>query len=420
MIKTEMIVIGSEFVSGIAAEERSSLLARELSRRGCVVRWKSAVGDTQADIEKALLQAAGRASVIVMFGGLGTIQDSITRKALRRATGVRFVLHEKVLKSLEESPDDLNRPRPANRSGYALLPIHAEIFPNPSGPVPGFGLRWGGSHLIGLPGNADPIERILKESVDPYLSKQFKERSAPLQAVIRTTGLAESQVHPHLNDLTGVRNPVTLGLIPGWAGLDLCFQMAGRPSAESRERLASLLDQIRKRLGEAVYAEGNEDLESVVGRMLAASGLKLAVAESCTGGLIGHRLTDVPGSSAYLDRSVVCYSNRSKIELLGISPELLERHGAVSEPVAAALAEAVRSRSDADLGLAVSGIAGPGGGTPEKPVGLVFFALADRDGVRTSRERFRGERKTVKLEASQKALDLLRRHLIIRKGEKGF
>lgn len=238
--------------------------------------------------------------------------------------------------------------------------------------------------------------------------------------IFRTTGLSESEINERLKDLfhpppeadKAGPGPIALGLVARLTGVDLHFRGMGRTESEILRVLSPWMEKVRERLGEAIYGVDDETLEAVVGRLLVERGLRLAVAESCTGGLIGHRLTNVPGSSAYLDFVSVCYSNSSKTEVLGVPLRLLSEHGAVSAPVAAAMALGVRERSRTDLGLAVTGIAGPTGATPDKPVGLVFFALSSVYGIQTHFAQFRGDREAIKEQAAQSALDLLRRYLL--------
>jgi nicotinamide-nucleotide amidase len=230
--------------------------------------------------------------------------------------------------------------------------------------------------------------------------------------VIRTFGLTEAKVDEAIKDLVEPLTGQKLGLVAGHAGVDLCILTRAGLAEKPGSLTENLGETLRKRLGEAIYSEEGKDMEEVVGQALKEKGLQLAVAESCTGGLIGHRLTNIPGSSAYLERAVVCYSDLSKIELLQVPAELIAKYGAVSSQVAIALAEGVRRMAKTDLGLGVTGIAGPGGATPTKSAGLVYIALAHQGGTLQESLQFSGDRMGLKLSFSQAGLDLIRRHLL--------
>ncbi len=411
MIKAEIIAVGTELLTGYVVERNSLVLARELTRLGCVVQWKSIVGDVQKDIETSLQQAASRATVIVTTGGLGISDDDTTRRAVSRVVGRRLILNEKVLEELEGRLTQ-GQPFPKNFSRQALFPVRAHVLPNPAGMTPGFALHWNERYLLCLPGIPQEMQQMYTQAGRPYLSERLKRQPVIRMPILHTTGLAESDIKERLKDLFRNQRQATIRLVTQWTGVDIYFKGAGRSELEVLKTLKPLMDKIRERLNGAIYGKDDETLEAVVGRLLKAQRLKLAMAESCTGGLIGHRITNVPGSSVYLDRVEVCYSNLSKTQILGVPQRLLKEHGAVSIPVAAAMAQGIRERSRMDLGLAVTGIAGPTGATFNKPVGFVVFAVATKDGVETTSAQFDGDREAIKKQASQKALDLLRQHLL--------
>ena len=256
------------------------------------------------------------------------------------------------------------------------------------------------------------MKEILREAVIPFLSDRFKRLSANPGRILRSTGLTESELRGRLADLLSFEGTVDIRVQSVREGVDIHLEARGWPEGERPDALEAVSGKIRDRLGDSVYGQDDESLESVVGRLLVEGGSTLSVAESCTGGLIGNRLTDVPGSSAFLDHVSVCYSNRSKVEMLGVPADVIRDSGAVSEATAAALAKGVRQISRTSFGLSVTGIAGPSGGSREKPVGLVYFGLAGAGDVQTDSSRFQGDRKAIKFQASQKALDMLRRHLM--------
>jgi nicotinamide-nucleotide amidase len=298
----------------------------------------------------------------------------------------------------------------------ALIPSGAMVVLNPVGSAPGFWLSWRGALVVSLPGVPAEMAAMIRESVVPLLQSHLRDRGAsptPIRRrVFHTWGLPEADIDEKLQGLVSKHAPVDLGLLASPMGVlvSLTTKPDGRVSDETFAELSAL---VREHLNEWIVAEGADSMEAVVGRLLVEGKHTLALAESCTGGLIGHRLTQVPGSSAYVDRGVISYSNTAKIELLGVPEDLIERHGAVSAEVAAAMAKGVRERSGVSIGLSVTGIAGPGGATATKPVGLVYVGLHAVNGDALTREhRFHGDRSVIKQRSSQGALDLLRRYLL--------
>jgi nicotinamide-nucleotide amidase len=301
-----------------------------------------------------------------------------------------------------------------------MIPSSATVLKNPVGSAPGFCLARKKALIISLPGVPREMEAMMRQEVVPLLLAASASAGLSLGApivrqVFHTFGLPEADVDAKLNGLVSKGLPVDLGLLASPMGVLVSLTTKGNQSApeKNRDLLQKLADDVRSRLGEWLFAEGRDTMEEVVGRELAKRGLLLAVAESCTGGLIGHRLTQVAGSSAYVDRGAVCYSNRAKTEMLGVPADLIARRGAVSQEVAAAMACGIRERANVSVGLSVTGIAGPGGGTEAKPVGLVYIGLDGGIGQPITQEfRFHGDRNVIKQRSSQAALDLLRRWLL--------
>jgi nicotinamide-nucleotide amidase len=412
MIETEIISIGSEFLDGSVADENGPRVAKTLSRRGFHIKRRTVVGDDQQDLEAALRLAISRASLVITTGGLGGAADDFTRKAVSRAAGRRLILSETVLRHIEGEPDGKGTGTESVRDRKALIPARARILFGAKGAGFGFAVHVQNAYVVCLPGHPARLKAILATAVIPYLSDRFKRRAVAGIRSLRTTGLAESELRERLADLLSFKGSVAIRILSAGEGADIRLEAQGWSETERTGALDAVSDKIRERLGESVYGTDDETLESVVCRLLTGRAWTLAVAESCTGGLIGHRLTNVPGSSAFLDRAAVCYSNRSKVEALGVPESVLTDNGAVSAPTAAEMAAGVRRAAGTDVGLSVTGIAGPTGGTREKPVGLVYFGLSTPEGVRTDSSRFRGDREAVKAQASQRALDLLRRYLL--------
>lgn len=412
ILKAEIVATGSELLWDGRTEANSVYLADRLIELGFEPIHKSVVGDEERWMTEVIRQAAARAPVVVITGGLGPTEDDLTKKVVSRIAGRRLILQEKLLEPLRKRFAERGVAMPAQIARQALMPARSTAIPNPAGSAPGLILHWENSYLICLPGVPREMRSMYEATVRPFLEQRFPSRPWNEMHTFRTYGQMESAVNERLADLMIGHRQVRFGLTANPTGVDVRIVGTGRNKEEVRILLEGLLQKVEERLGDILYARGRDELEAVVGRLLREQRRKLAVAESCTGGLIGHRLTQVPGSSDYLDRVVVCYSNHAKTEILGVPSDVIEANGAVSAPVAAAMARGVRRRAGTEFGLAVTGIAGPGGGSPEKPVGLVFFGLDDGHEVRTTFTRFSGDRTAIKLRASQHALDLLRRALL--------
>lgn len=412
----ETIAIGSELLVGGRTDSNSLLISELLGELGIEVRFKSVVGDSRADIVKVLKSAAGRAGVIVMTGGLGPTVDDCTRQAVSALTGKRLARRREAYDGLKARLAQWGRTPNKGQLRQALVPSGASVLANPVGSAPGFWMKWRGTILIALPGVPSEMDAMMKGGVIPLLLNEVNSRVRSgsrriVRLVFHTWGLPEADVDMKLTGLMPKQVPVDLGLLASPMGV--LVSLTTRPRAVVEDKLMTrLANDVRLRLGEWIFSEGRETMEEVVGRLLIEQNRTIALAESCTGGLIGHRITQVPGSSAYFDRGVICYSNKAKSDLLGVPPAVIDKHGAVSAEVAAAMAKGVREQSAVSVGLSVTGIAGPSGATATKPVGLVYIGLdADNGDCITKEHRFHGDRSVIKQRASQAALDLLRRWL---------
>jgi nicotinamide-nucleotide amidase len=425
----EIIAVGSELLLGGCVDSNSVFLSEKLAAVGVEVRFKAIVGDATSDIVAAIRTAAGRSDVVLLTGGLGSTRDDCTRHAVARVTGRPLRQHPAALEGMRKQLASWGRVPTSAQLRQALIPAGAEVLANPAGSAPGFCLSWRRSFLAALPGVPDEAEQMFAREVAPRLARLDGLGSERIEIrLLHTFGLSETEIDQKLSGKPFSRmlragGALRLGLLASSLGVSvelMAFDISN--TAQGRKRLAALgrLEQlVRRRLGRSIYATGHDTMEQVVGRHLKERGLTLAVAESCTGGLIGHRLTEISGSSSYVERIIVSYSNRAKVELLGVPDRMLRTHGAVSEEVAAAMATGARARSGADIGLSVTGVAGPDGGTPTKPVGLVYVGL-DTGSSASARSkghpqvrqfRFYGNRQAIKLRSSQAALDLLRQWL---------
>ncbi|HUJ79931.1 MAG TPA: CinA family nicotinamide mononucleotide deamidase-related protein [Nitrospiria bacterium] len=415
----ELIAVGSELILGYVAERNCAFLARELTRLGLAVRYATTVGDDEQAMAETLERAIARSGIVIMTGGLGATEDDLTRKVLAKVTRRRLILNEELRDRIHARYRERGAPIPAGAERQALVLSRAHLIDNALGTAPG--IQVSGPHfwLAALPGVPHEMEAMFHAVVSGLLQVRFGLRPLSRLRVVRCGGITESAVNERLRPLFP-EWPGSIGMIARPGGVDVWLLSGGRRGSlaiRSRrptelDELAALEREVRLRLGEAVFGVDEESLELVTGRLLHERGVTLAVAESCTGGLVTHLLTNVPGSSEYVDRSVICYSNRSKSDLVGVAPPLIEEYGAVSAQVAWAMADGARRTSGCSLGLAVTGIAGPTGGSVKKPVGLVHLAVSDQSTVTTQFHHFHGDRTALKQAFALAALDLLRRHLL--------
>ncbi|MGE3979292.1 MAG: competence/damage-inducible protein A [Nitrospira sp.] len=415
----ETIAIGSELLMGGRSDSNSLFVAEALAAIGIEVRFKTIVGDDQSDIAEALAIACRRAGVVIMTGGLGPTVDDCTREAVASVTGFRLARRKEAFESMKARLAQWGRIPNRGQLRQALIPSGATVLPNPVGSAPGFALTWRNARVIALPGVPSEMQAMMQQSVIPCLSDRLdrskQARPHPITRVIfQTWGLPEADVDAKLHGLISKRTAIDLGLLASPTGVLVSLTTRAHRSIKEAV-LLSLVEGVRTRLCDWIYAEGQGTLEEVVGRLLRQQKLTVAVAESCTGGLIGYRLTQVPGSSAYVDRGALCYSNQAKTDMLGVPARLIEQYGAVSREVAEAMAKGMRDHAGVSVALSVTGIAGPGGATETKPVGLVYIGLdGGGDDVMAREFRFHGDRSVIRQRAAQAALDMLRRWLIAR------
>jgi nicotinamide-nucleotide amidase len=409
-MQIEIVTIGNEVLSGRTVDTNFAWLARALERASVQVAWHTTVGDTAEKIGEALKRALERADGVVMTGGLGPTPDDITRRAIATVLSRPLQLDEAVLEHVRERAKRSGRKLPASIESMALLPRGAEAWLNPVGSAPGILVLQGEKPVILLPGVPHEMEALATERVVPYLRQRTGRTVETF--TLRTFGAFESQLH----ELIGARpqrwSGASLAYLPSYFGVDLRVTVAGTSEPQVKEAAERACAELRELVGGVVYAEGERTMEDVVGELLVARGWRIATAESCTAGLLSKRLTDVPGSSRYFDRGFVAYSNDAKVELLGVSEIDLAAHGAVSAPVAEQMAHGARHRAGVDLGVAITGVAGPDGGSAENPVGTVFVALSSSEGGAVRRYQFAGTRATIRERSVQVALDLARRTLL--------
>lgn len=409
---TEIITVGHELITGLQVDTNGAYLAEQLWARGIPVRRIVSVGDDEAALAAALLESLSRVRLLLITGGLGPTADDITTAVVARALGRELVCDRDALDHLGSLLASYGLPLTETQKKQAHFPLGAEVLPNPRGTAPGFLLREGPGMLIVLPGVPEEVKAISEKTVFPLLEKEMKDRVCYQSCTLKVFGLAEATVAERMGELAEPGNGTRISFLPRFPEVHVRITTCGATLAEAEERLRGWETDIVARLSPHVFGKDRETMEEVVGSLLRCRGATLAVAESCTGGLIGHRLTNVPGSSEYLERVVVAYSNRTKVEVLGVPEEVIRLYGAVSEPTAQAMAEGVRKTAGTTLGLSTTGIAGPAGGSPEKPVGTVFVCLTDGSEVWTKEYHFPGERDRVKGMTAAVALNQVRRYLL--------
>jgi nicotinamide-nucleotide amidase len=411
-LRVELITIGNELTSGEVVDTNAAFMAEVLSEAGLEVVFITTTGDEAQHIEDSLLRAQERAEVIIVSGGLGPTQDDITANSAAKALKLQLVLNRRVLDDLKIRFAERGMEMPLSNEKQAFFPQQAEILPNPMGTACGFVIRRPGKVFIFLPGVPRELKYLMREQVIPFLEKERKEKIWVRSRTLKAFGFTESAIADLLKDVNPREFSATLAYLPRYPENHVKIIVRGRVAEEAEENLRKLAGIIRERLRGRVIAVDRETLEEIVGQLLRAGGATLAVAESCTGGLVAHRLTQIPGSSDYFDRSVVVYSNAAKVQMLGVPEALIESAGAVSAEVAEMMAEGVRRVSNATLGLAITGIAGPTGGSEEKPVGTVFIALASPKGTVSKRYQFMGDRNQIQTLSAHTAIDWVRRYFL--------
>jgi nicotinamide-nucleotide amidase len=379
----EIVAIGSELVSGQSLDTNSQWLSRSLGALGVSVHFHTSIGDDLAENIAALRIASERADLVITSGGLGPTQDDLTREALAALAGVPLVENAESLAAIAAMFARRNRPMADRNRVQALLPEGAEPLANACGTAPGIWMKLGRARVACLPGVPNELRVMFDEQVVPRLRELGAGGRTILHRKINLFGRGESDIEAQAFDLTARGRRPEVGITVSEATISFRIIGEGATEAEALAQIEPTAATIYERFGPLIVGEGTDDVVDALVRELRTAGASIALAESCTGGLIAHWLTEIPGVSEFFPGGVVSYSNRAKIDLLGVPAELIAQHGAVSAEVAEAMARGARERFHADLGLSVTGIAGPGGGTPEKPVGLVYLGLATRDSVDT-------------------------------------
>ena len=411
MLTAEIIAIGSELLTPEKTDTNSLWLTGRLNEIGIEVKLKTIVGDDAARLEEAIADAVKRSDVIITTGGLGPTEDDITRQCSAKAIGGGLVYHDELEAHLRERFKRWGREMPEINKRQAFVIDGAEVLPNPNGSAVGMLAKIDEKFLAVLPG--PPREN--QPMFDNYVFGKLKEKAGNVtvkKRILRVTGYGESAVDELIAPIYTAYRDLDTSIL--FTKSEIEVHLAAR--ADSEEKADAVVDEVTQKildvLGDAVFSTNGDTMEQVIGSLLMKSGKTISTAESCTGGLISRRLTEVPGSSKYFLEGVVSYSNESKIRLLSVPGEMIELHGAVSSETAEAMARGMRELASSDIAVSVTGIAGPDGGTPEKPVGTVFIGYSDEEGEKSIKLLFPGDRYLIRWRTSQAALDYVRRRLL--------
>jgi nicotinamide-nucleotide amidase len=408
---SEILTIGDELLIGQIINTNQAYIAERLNLISIQVLRMTTVGDDMQEVLEAFASAWRRHDVVIVTGGLGPTHDDITKKAVCTFFDSDLISDDAVRTHIEEFMKRRTMTWTAAAEEQTMVPRKAEIVWNPLGTAAGMLFRDGRKRFVVLPGVPYEMKEMMDRSVIPMLAP-LVQGTAIRHRTLRTTGIPESALAQLLGDIQELLQGAKLAFLPSPTGVRLRISVIDSDPVAADRRIGEVEARIRAKAERHIYGVETEELEEVVGRLLKERGKRMAVAESCTGGTVLERLTNVSGSSAYLDRGAVTYSNESKVEMVGVSPALIEAHGAVSREVAEAMAVGVREMAGVDIGLSVTGIAGPTGGTAEKPVGLVWIGYADAGSVLAVKFQFGGTRGIIRERAAVAALELVRRKLL--------
>jgi len=416
-MKAEVITIGDELLYGQIQDFNSSFISERLTAEGIEVVFKTSVGDDINRIAEAFNIARSRADVIITSGGLGPTSDDLTKKAVVKAFKRNLVFHQEILKQIEDSFHKRGSSMPKINQNQALIPQGAKALSNLWGVAPGIFLEDKETLFFAVPGVPVEMKWMVENEVLPVLrTKKFTGSMGPehfiLHRKLKTTGISESALYEKIEKLIDPTEEIKIAFLPGYLGVDIRLTLETGDRNQAQVKIDEFEQKTREILGIYIYGTDDQTLEGVIGKLLLERKKTIAVAESCTGGLIGARFTNISGSSRYFETGVVTYSNEAKTEFLNVPTEIIEKYGAVSEEVAILMAEGVRRLAKTDYGLSVTGIAGPTGGTPQKPVGLVFIGFAHENDSFAQKFLLGEDRKINRERATQAALNLVRLFLI--------
>ena len=407
---TEIIIIGNELISGRTRDLNGWYASGCLLSCGLEVSGITTVGDNYDTLSSVLRAAVKRSHFIIVTGGLGPTEDDLTTRIVSRALDRPLFLDQAVLDHLKSKTKKLGLRWSPSLENLAWLPRGAKML-DPEGEVCGFSLSEGDSLLYFLPGVPEQTREMMNRFVIPDILQRYRPATVPRHRVLKVYGLIESYIADVFKGLSDELTGVMFGFYPSFPENHITITVRGKKGEEIERELDRTEQKIRGLLGPYIFASDDKTMEAIVGDLLKERKMTISVAESCTGGLIGHRLTSMPGSSLYFERGIIVYSNRSKVEMLGVNKQTIDSCGAVSDQAVREMAEGIKKTAKTDMGLAVTGIAGPSGGAEDKPVGTVFIGLSVDGKILSGQYCFSGERDKVKLTTSEMALDWVRRYL---------
>jgi nicotinamide-nucleotide amidase len=410
-MKAEIIAVGSELLTPDRLDTNSLYITGRLNRLGISVERKTVVGDEHKQLSDAFRESLSRADLVIATGGLGPTEDDLTREALSETLRRKLAINHEVLHGIEARFRRMGRPMAERNARQAMVPEGASVLQNQNGTAPGLWIESDGHIVILLPGPPHELKGIFAEQVEPRLARLAGGMRLHARE-LRTVGVPESDLDERIAPIYKRYGDVQTTILAGMGEIQIHLRTWSKDGDAAEQMLSELVGYITQALGESIFTVSGQSMEEIVAAELTRNRATIAVAESCTGGLLAERLTRIPGSSSYFLGGVVCYSNEMKTAWADVPMALIEARGAVSPEVAQALATGIRLRTGAALGIGITGIAGPGGGTPEKPVGLVHIALADAAGCTERAARFPGDRERIRWFASQTALDMVRRHFL--------
>ncbi len=411
MLSAEIIAIGSELLTPEKTDTNSLWLTEKLNEIGVEVKLKTIVGDDELRLEETIRDAVKRSEIVITTGGLGPTEDDITRQISAKAIGRELVFHEELVEELRERFRRWGREMPEINKRQAFVIEGASILPNPNGSAVGVLVEIDEKFLVVLPGPPRELKPMFENFVLPELKKAAGEIYVK-RRILRVAGMGESAVDEAIAPIYKSYETVQTSILFNKTEIEVQLIARADTESEAEKTLDQLVGKIKEKLGLAVFATNGELMEEVIGKLLSETGKTLSVAESCTGGLIGERLTEIAGSSKYFIEGAITYANEAKIRTLNVAPEIIEKNGAVSAETAEAMAKGMREKSQTDYAISVTGIAGPSGGSDEKPIGTVFIGYADETQVKSFKIILPGDRFLIRWRASQSALEYLRRQML--------
>ena len=409
-MKAEIITVGTEILLGDILNTNCRYLSRELAAMGIEMYYQITVGDNEERLLKTLEESLNRSDIVICTGGLGPTEDDITKEVCAKYFGYKLELHKPSLDAMIERFKHMNRVPTKNNEKQAYFPKEAYILKNDNGTAPGCIMEKEGKMIVVLPGPPKEMESMFKNYVKPYLSKLTDDVIE--SEVLRIIGVGESKVENDILDIIDSQTNPTIATYAKGYECTLRITAKAKSVEEAKELIKPMSDEMKRRFGQSLYATGETSIEEVVAKMLVENNLKIAVAESCTGGMVSASLINYPGISSVFMEGCVTYSNEAKMKSLGVKKETLDVYGAVSDKCAKEMASGVAARYNTNVGIATTGIAGPGGGTDEKPVGLVYFGIYINGKVITKKYVFNGDRQGVRERATRTILNDLRLELL--------